>query len=415
MVHVRECLGLNKSVDAWFVDNHLLVFLFVAFAVGLALPGPGIEVSRPKLELGEDIGSMRVVQFLNVVIIFAISGFRLKTDAVILALKQPMALICGAFCILVWTPLFSFVAARLPLGPPEFSYGFALFCCVPTTLTSGAALVVGCKGAKRATELALMMTVSTNLLGCFTTPLFLAAALGSLDVQINVVLLLIKLVLSLLVPTIIGKLAQVLIPGAAKFSKDRKTPLTIVSNFNLVFVVWQSVSRSQAIIATAGAANIVACIACGVGLHIVFWAMNYPVYHVPGIEDVHHRRAAFLLGSQKTLPVSLAIIAGLPSDVGNIDLMTLPCIFGHLSQLVIDAFVVDYWAKLPSENPPRPVADLEKPKEAPAKDKGEIELVPTITPDLAPSKPTSKPESAPNTSSTGCLCQKLYRILGLPG
>lgn len=346
---LRDSSGLSKSAKVWFLDNHLLVFLFVAFIVGLALPDLGRAVSRPALRLGA-LGSMRVVQSINVILIFVISGFRLKTDAMKGALKQPCALLTGWFSILAWTPLLGFVATRLPLGPKEFSYGLALFCCVPTTLTSGAALIAGCKGASRASELALMITVTTNLLGCFTTPLWLSAALNGVDAEIDVLNLVVKLVVTLLLPTVLGKMVQMSSPKAGQFSKDWKTQLTIFSNFNMVFVVWQSVSRAQATIATAGAGNIIACVACGIGLHVVFWMVNAPVFAFRPITDDHQKRAVFLLGSQKTLPVSLAIIAGLPEGtIGDLGLMTLPCIFGHLSQLIIDAFLVDYWAKLPTE------------------------------------------------------------------
>lgn len=337
---------LRQRAYPWFVANHLLVFLFLAFLIGLTLPDPGIEVSKPKIDMGKDLGTMRAVQFCNVVLIFLISGFRLKTDAAIGALRQPMALGAGLFSILVWTPLMGLVTSNTTkLWPKEFAYGLTLFCTVPTTLTSGAALVAGCKGANRATELALMITVSSNLLGCFTTPLWLSAFLSSVDVKVNVPNLLMKLMLSLLLPTFIGKAAQVLIPGAAKFSKDWKTPLTIFSNFNLVFVVWQSVSRAQSKIKSAEGWHLLLCIVAAIVLHVVFWVLNSPIFLLPRIEDMHHRRAAFLLGSQKTLPVSVAIISGLGEEIGDGGLMALPCIFGHLSQLVIDAFLVDYWAK----------------------------------------------------------------------
>lgn len=327
----------------------MLVFLFIAFVVGLTAPALGRTVSGPALSLGP-LGSMRVVQSINVILIFVISGFRLKTDAMKKALKQPCGLFTGWFSILAWTPLLGFVAVRLPVGPKEFSYGLALFCCVPTTLTSGAALVAGCKGASRASELALMITVTANLLGCFTTPLWLSAVLGGVDAEIDVLNLLVKLVVTLLLPTVFGKMLQMSSPKAAQFSKDWKTALNIFSSFNLVFVVWQSVSRAQTTIATAGASNIIACIACGIGLHMVFWVVNAPVFALRTITDVHQKRAIFLLGSQKTLPVSLAIIAGLPEGtIGDLGLMMLPCIFGHLSQLIIDAFLVDHWAKLPTD------------------------------------------------------------------
>jgi len=339
--------GCTKGPKQWLLDNHLLVFLATAFIFGLAVPQPGIELSKPKIDLG-GLGDMRLVQFINVVIIFLISGFRLKTDAVVKAFKQPAGLMYSWLLILVVTPCLGFATVRLPLQPQEFAYGLTLFCCVPTTLTSGAALISGCKGASRASELALLVTVSTNLAGCLTTPCFLGLILQGADVSIDVANLLAKLVLSLLIPTFIGKGVVTKLPNGAKISKDYKTPLTVFSNFNLVFIVWQSVSRSQSTITSEPAGRIIACIACGVLLHLVFWVINVGMFVAPGVPDVHGRRAVFLLASQKTLPVSMAIISGLPEEsFGQAGLVALPCIFGHLSQLIIDSFLVDYWAKHP--------------------------------------------------------------------
>lgn len=339
--------GCTNGPKKWLLDNHLLVFLATAFVFGLAAPQPGIELSKPRIDLG-DLGDMRLVQFINVVIIFLISGFRLKTDAVVKALKQPAGLMYSWLLILLVTPCVGFVTVRLPLQPREFAYGLTLFCCVPTTLTSGAALIAGCKGANRASELALLVTISTNLAGCLTTPCFLGLVLQGADVTIDVANLLVKLILSLLVPTLIGKGLQAKLPNGAKISKDYKTSLTVVSNFSLVCIVWQSVSRSQSTITSQPAGRIVACIACGVLLHVVFWCINVGMFVAPGMPDVHGRRAVFLLASQKTLPVAMAIISGLPEETfGQAGLVALPCIFGHLSQLIIDSFLVDYWAKHP--------------------------------------------------------------------
>ena len=47
--------------------------------------------------------------------------------------------------------------------------------------------------------------------------------------------------------------------------------------------------------------------------------------------------------SQKTLPVSVTVISFLGS-VGEVGLMTIPCIIGHLSQLFIDAYISSRWA-----------------------------------------------------------------------
>ena len=46
----------------------------------------------------------------------------------------------GMLSILVITPLAALIALRLPLQPPELAFGLAVFCCMPTTLSSGVSL-----------------------------------------------------------------------------------------------------------------------------------------------------------------------------------------------------------------------------------------------------------------------------------
>jgi hypothetical protein len=46
----------------------------------------------------------------------------------------------GLVSILIITPLFSRVALALPLQPPELAVGLAVFCCMPTALSSGITL-----------------------------------------------------------------------------------------------------------------------------------------------------------------------------------------------------------------------------------------------------------------------------------
>jgi solute carrier family 10 (sodium/bile acid cotransporter), member 7 len=82
-----------------------------------------------------------VVQTINVCTIFVVSGLTLKTDDVVRSLKNPKGLAYGLAAILGLTPLLGFVALRIPFREDAFASGLAIFCAVPTTLSSGVALV----------------------------------------------------------------------------------------------------------------------------------------------------------------------------------------------------------------------------------------------------------------------------------
>jgi sodium/bile acid cotransporter 7 len=58
------------------------------------------------------------------------------------------------------------------------------------------------------------------------------------------------------------------------------------------------------------------------------------------------RKAVVILGSQKTLPVSMAVLAYLPEELGEKGTIAVPCILGHLSQLLIDSYVATKWSEI---------------------------------------------------------------------
>eukprot|EP01060_Flectonema_neradi_P020319 TRINITY_DN27858_c0_g1_i1.p1 TRINITY_DN27858_c0_g1~~TRINITY_DN27858_c0_g1_i1.p1 ORF type:complete len:433 (+),score=81.05 TRINITY_DN27858_c0_g1_i1:39-1337(+) len=334
-----------SKIKEKLIAQHLLVFLAIAFIIGLAWPDPGEELSKGKVEI---CGKMRVMPSINVILIFFISGMRLKTDEVLQAIKEPMPLLTAMILILVITPCVGFIPANGGFNPTEFQIGFAIFCCVPTTLTSGAALVA--QGAQKSTVLALMITMITNLLGTLTVPFVLKLVLSGTDSELDPGCLLVKLLLLILVPSSLGKSLTHFYKPAADFSKKYKSGLTMFSNASLVMVVWQTLSRSRDDIVDRSASEIFGCIGFGVALHIIFWIVALPVWFLPcGFSNSHQRRAVWLLASQKTLPVSMAVIAGLGDESGEQGLITLPCIIGHLSQLIIDSFVVSYWIKKDKE------------------------------------------------------------------
>ena len=85
--------------------------------------------------------SYRVIPTIHLCTIFIVSGLTLNTKEALEALKAPKALIYGLVAILGITPLLGFVMLRIPFSEEAFSTGLAIFCTVPTTLSSGVALV----------------------------------------------------------------------------------------------------------------------------------------------------------------------------------------------------------------------------------------------------------------------------------
>jgi len=145
--------------------------------------------------------------------IFILSGLGLKTDDVKTALVQGKAIAYSFASINFITGCVAFIMVQLPFKPPELAIGLAVFCSMPTTLSSGAVLVrlteplslslshhsrvtaglITCSTMSFQVDtaggnvtLALLLTAGTNVLSIFTIPFLLKLYLSTnSDIKIN--------------------------------------------------------------------------------------------------------------------------------------------------------------------------------------------------------------------------------------
>ena len=99
-----------------------------SFSCRFVAPAPGIKAA--------DAG----LQTLTTTGIFIISGLNLKRGEATQALSAWGSILYGLITILLVTPLAGFAALQVPLQPPELTFGLAVFCCMPTTLSSAVSL-----------------------------------------------------------------------------------------------------------------------------------------------------------------------------------------------------------------------------------------------------------------------------------
>jgi sodium/bile acid cotransporter 7 len=341
---------LASRARAFALANFLVLGFCFALILGLSAPVAGRTLGDVK------VGSWSVIQTVCVVVIFVISGATLKTEEIAQALTTGRGgLAYGLVAILGLTPLLGFIHVYVPYKPVEFRYGLALFSCVPTTLTSGVTLV---RNAKGNVALALMLTVCTNLLGVFTVPFYFNAIVssgpGDLDtgsaassgMATQAVKLLVKLLFTILVPIVCGKLAREMSPAIASAATKYKAELTLVNNSCLITIVWMSISKSATDLINTNVGTIFAVLFAAIVLHVVMLVFNYGATALLGFSGPE-RVATVMMSSQKTLPVAMTIISYLPEDVfGSTGLIAIPCIVCHITQLFMDAPLATRLAKI---------------------------------------------------------------------
>ncbi|GLC41022.1 hypothetical protein PLESTB_000951500 [Pleodorina starrii] len=351
----------GNPIKRFVVKQFLPLGFLVAVVFAMIYPVPGDAMYQFK------VNGWKLVTTINMALIFFIFGITLETSELKEAMKGYKVLLLGIFTILFITGLSGFIFINMDFKPMEFGYGLAIFACVPTSLSSGVALVI--QGYGNA-ALALLMTVSTNILGIFISPIVVKMILSSAikDIKVNAVDLVVKLGVSIIIPLIVGKGVRELWAPALKFAKKYKVPLYLVNQFQIVMIVWQTLSHSRHELLKQKFYDVLFAIMGAIGQHFFFLLLAiFIAWIVPFIglrmQD-GERKAYIIMCAQKSLPTAAVIISYLPSGptgdhtvdaetdevatgsegLGDLGLVAIPCIVFYVMQVFIDAFLANGWA-----------------------------------------------------------------------
>jgi len=319
--------------------NFLPLGLVTAAALGAAFPGPGLWLARVGLQRWTTAG------------IFICSGLGLRWREARSASRAPGALAFGLLSILLLTPLLALPVLRLPIQPAVLPAGLAVFLCMPTTLSSGIALTQAAGGN---TAFAVLLTLGSNLLGVFTVPFALALALGSGAggaTSIPPGPMLLSLLTTVLLPVVAAAALRAAVPAVARAADARRKSLGILSSCLLITVPYTQVSKAVAAGLRVGWGPLLATVAAALAVHCLYLAFNAGAARALGLggrdserEARGIRQAVVLCGSQKTLPIAVAVLQQLGPALGPAaGLAVVPCIACHIGQILVDSVLVARW------------------------------------------------------------------------
>ncbi|CAM9869040.1 unnamed protein product, partial [Heterosigma akashiwo] len=312
--------------------------LFCGLICGILFPVTGQTVGKIY------IGEWPLISTLCVAFMFFLTGLRIHLEEIKRAMKAWKLVIYSNINILIFTPVLGFIPLELPFLTKEFRIGLALMCCMPTTLATGIAIVSNSNGN---TILALMITVTSNLLGIFTAPFALSILLSTTEgVFISPLPLLLKLLMTILLPMVAGKLLQQVsssfhpLAFINKFACAYGFQLKILSNFLLVMLPWIKISQASTSLKNTAVTQLLFCLSAAAVLHILILVINCAVL-VGGRANVHSPRefrSVLFMASQKTMLLAMSMISFLPEQgIGQVGLVIIPCIILHSLQLFMDA------------------------------------------------------------------------------
>ncbi|GLT88750.1 hypothetical protein SLE2022_067610 [Rubroshorea leprosula] len=333
-------LNWAKPLATFASNNFLPLALVGGVALGLANPSLGCLADRYYLSKFSTFG------------IFIVSGLTLRSEAIGAAAEAWPVGTFGLCSILLFTPYFSRLILQIQLQPQEFVTGLAIFSCMPTTLSSGVALTQLAGGNS---ALALAMTVISNMLGILIIPFsvskFIADGVG---ISVPTGQLFRSLVLTLLIPLILGKILRESFEDLAAFVDQNRKLFSKISALLLGLVPWIQVSRSRSLLLMVRPEVFIVAIGMGIILHLILLAFNTVAVKSlsavsGGSQSVFSKKenfdAVLLVASQKTLPVMVAVVEQLGGAFGESGLLVLPCVAAHLLQIIMDSFLVNFWLR----------------------------------------------------------------------
>ncbi|KAJ7360594.1 hypothetical protein OS493_015702 [Desmophyllum pertusum] len=358
---------LWRKAKAVVFKNLMPICLLFFVIFGIVLPEPGVFFSELP------------THYVCVVGLFFHSGLKLKTGEVKQALRSFKALFWGIVCILLITPIIGGqLTGLLPytvtkedhgsqngfhvngdnstnrstsssgdhlerssiLGPPLFQTGMQIYFIVPCTISAGVILTAQAGGA---VAISVMLTVFCNLAAVFTVPPLLSWIIAFENVKLDPVQLLIKLLLTVLLPLLVGKALRYVPrvkPCITKFSDTLK----VISIILLTMIPWLKVSQASAQKAFSGISigSIFAVLGWGLAIHVLYIIVILPPCFILKLEKPA-LKSVVIMASQKSLSVAVTISGYLPFTQAEQGLLSLPIIVIHLGIIVSDSVWASWW------------------------------------------------------------------------
>mmetsp|Transcript_25294 Transcript_25294/g.54972 ORF Transcript_25294/g.54972 Transcript_25294/m.54972 type:complete len:404 (-) Transcript_25294:245-1456(-) len=333
----------GNPVKKFLIKQFLPIGFVIGVVVALVWPTPGdylYHIMVPSHDPADK--PWKLMSTLHICIIFFNFGVTLETSELKTAFKSWQVLLMGFTMILFGTAVTGFIPLHMNFQPEAFGIGLAIFAACPTSLSQGVTVVIQSYGNS---ALALLLVVTTNLVGIVSTPMWVKILLGGGDVKLDAVDLLVKLIVSILCPLVVGKGLRELVPFVRAFAAKYKVPLYMWTNFQVIMIVWETMSSSRHELLKREVGEIIGAILAAILQHMFFLVLSTIIAWFSSfifrMKDAE-RKAFIIMSAQKSLPTAVVIISYLNGlDQG---LTAIPCIVFYVLQLFIDSFIGSSWA-----------------------------------------------------------------------
>ncbi len=293
----------------------LPVGLVLAIAGALGFPAAGIWLKQNNF-----------VPFF-VVAIFLISGWKFSLRNAKLNHKFVYSIILAIIISLFTAPFIGVATVEIFQFEAMAALGLIVTCCVPVTLSSATVITEVAHGNA---VWALLMTVIMNLTGIFTIPLMLKLSVEEAEgINISAWNLLIKLILLVLLPFAAGMAAR-------KLTKRKtKAFVAYIPSICVILTVYAAAAASRDLLYKCSLSEISLLTSAVFSIHAILMLIAWAGGKLIKLETPE-LKALIFISSQKTLPLSISVLALLCKNPGA---AIIPCLLFHFTQLFVDSAI----------------------------------------------------------------------------
>lgn len=346
-----------KKVHEFASRNHLFLALIGLTILAVVWPAPGIF-------FGSKVNGQSPMQYFLIIIVFFASGLKLKTNELKQALREYLGYIWGTFSTLFVTQCIGIALTRITAfpGPIELKNGMIIYWAMPATVSSSVVLTQQAGGNG---TLALLLVIITNLSAVFLIPpmlLWLAEFNNASGVSLNIGSTILKLVETILVPLVAGKILSLFAP-VSSFVERNPTLMKIIGIYGVVLLPWLSISsaKSSGQFDKVDAGSVFTVIGWTSMMHLLFLFINFIAVFVLRL-CWKAKIAVVITASQKSLSVAISVLTFLPAEFGNAGLISLAMIIGQLTQIAMDSVMVGKLADISKRKSDEASSSIDEPK-----------------------------------------------------
>lgn len=284
--------------------------------------------------LGRFIRDWKILK-IGIFLAFMLTGLKLETRSIGEQFKNVRVLLASLGSSLILFPLITVVLVRVLFGSvPDFVIGATLIAVAPVTVASGTVMTAIALGN---VPLSLFICILGNCLAIFTIPFSLGFLLDTTEgIDLPVMHMLINLLLTVLLPTLIGQVLRLNSRIREQIVVYKKQS-SIFSQGIVLLIIFNAVSSSTTKLAGVGG-MLVYIFLFMLALHMLMLGMNYFISRVMHLD--HPSTAAFTIHtSQKTLTMTYVVWSGYFMTMAPMGL--IPAIAYHLIQMIVDTFVAN--------------------------------------------------------------------------